>query len=62
MGSYPERPGENLSKTAAAWSDGNDMHQEQAAQLRASRGMRPSKTKIVCFLRTHLPMRHCKVQ
>jgi hypothetical protein len=52
MGSNPERPGKNLSKTAAARRDGNDMHQEQAAQLRASRGMRPSKTKCGLFART----------
>jgi len=53
MGSNPERPGKNLSKTAAARSDGNDMHQEQAAQARASRGMRSSKTKM-CAFRAHI--------
>jgi len=53
MGSNPERPEKSLSKTAAARSDGNDMHQEQAAQVRASRGMRSSKTKM-CAFRAHI--------
>jgi hypothetical protein len=53
MGSNPERPGKNLTKTAAARSDGNDMHKGQAAQLRASRGVRSSKTKkCLRFART----------